>query len=308
MKSLIILLLISTSIQAHAWGRRGHAAVNSIAARLIAELGLDASQIGKDRAFDLSYFANVPDLIWKKSETYNKEWTEHFMDMEFFDRGIKDVPVAKALALDRAEFDKKYPQVEIKAGRSFWRIREFLKRLDSTANELKKADLTKEKKQELQNDWLTAAGLMGHYVGDLSMPLHVTENHDGQMTDQKGVHSFFEDLTVNEYDPGEIENAAYKKAKSLEKSLKLSGKEPLDLLIQLTDESRKNIPELLKIDKKIGRDLTKAKSAYKQMIINRIASASVYLAELWSRSLAWKYDGDKFFNFTPAPTYIDPGK
>ena len=26
---------------------------------------------------------------------------------------------------------------------------------------------------------------MSHYIGDLSMPLHVSENYDGQMTGQK---------------------------------------------------------------------------------------------------------------------------
>jgi hypothetical protein len=248
----------------------------------------------------------VPDLIWKKPETYKQESTEHFMDMEIFERAIKTMPLAKAFAMDRAEFTKTFPDLDIKAGRSFWRIREFMTKLDALSLELKKTELPKEKKLELQSEWLNIAGTMGHYVGDLAQPLHVTENYDGQLTDQKGIHAFFEDAVVDEFEPGEIENAAYKKARTLK--LKVEGKSVAELLQQLATESNKSIGELLKIDKRIGRkDMNKAKAAYRNLIITRIAAGSVYLAELWSRSLGWKYDSEKFFNFTPAPAFIAPG-
>lgn len=39
---------------------------------------------------------------------------------------------------------------------------------------------------------VTVAADMGHYTGDLHQPLHITENYDGQMTAQSGVHSRFE--------------------------------------------------------------------------------------------------------------------
>lgn len=33
---------------------------------------------------------------------------------------------------------------------------------------------------------------IGHYVGDAHVPLHTTENYNGQMTGQKGIHGFWE--------------------------------------------------------------------------------------------------------------------
>jgi hypothetical protein len=46
-----------------------------------------------------------------------------------------------------------------------------------------------------QQDWHKAmlhASDLGHYVGDAHNPLHLTENYNGQMTGQSGVHSRYE--------------------------------------------------------------------------------------------------------------------
>lgn len=45
---------------------------------------------------------------------------------------------------------------------------------------------------------------MGHYLGDAHVPLHTTENYNGQMTNQVGIHGFWEsrllELFSDEYD------------------------------------------------------------------------------------------------------------
>ncbi len=44
---------------------------------------------------------------------------------------------------------------------------------------------------------------IGHYIADANVPLHTTRNYDGQLTNQKGIHSFWETripkLFFNEY-------------------------------------------------------------------------------------------------------------
>jgi hypothetical protein len=46
---------------------------------------------------------------------------------------------------------------------------------------------------------------LGHYVGDVHVPLHTTSNHDGQKTGQKGLHSYFESRLLNDHvSPSEI--------------------------------------------------------------------------------------------------------
>lgn len=44
---------------------------------------------------------------------------------------------------------------------------------------------------------------LGHYVGDACMPLHITKNYNGQLTNQYGVHSRFESSMISRY-KGEI--------------------------------------------------------------------------------------------------------
>jgi hypothetical protein len=41
----------------------------------------------------------------------------------------------------------------------------------------------KTKKHEI----LFIAADLGHYIADAHMPLHTSDNHDGQLTDQKGI-------------------------------------------------------------------------------------------------------------------------
>ncbi len=46
---------------------------------------------------------------------------------------------------------------------------------------------------------------LGHYIGDAHVPLHTTENYNGQFTDQVGIHAFWESrlpelFAISEYD------------------------------------------------------------------------------------------------------------
>jgi Secretion system C-terminal sorting domain len=53
-----------------------------------------------------------------------------------------------------------------------------------------------------QGNWNMAMQLsadLGHYVGDGHQPLHCTQNYDGDMTNQSGVHSRYETKLVGQY-------------------------------------------------------------------------------------------------------------
>ncbi|MCB0491220.1 MAG: S1/P1 Nuclease [Cyclobacteriaceae bacterium] len=51
---------------------------------------------------------------------------------------------------------------------------------------------------------LWASAELGHYVADANVPLHTTSNYDGQLTNQVGLHGFWEsrlpELFFNDYD------------------------------------------------------------------------------------------------------------
>jgi hypothetical protein len=66
-------------------------------------------------------------------------------------------------------------------------------------NQLKEAFLLKDPDRILR---LSAD--LGHYVADAHVPLHTTQNYDGQLTNQVGIHGFWEsrlpELFFEEYD------------------------------------------------------------------------------------------------------------
>jgi hypothetical protein len=53
-----------------------------------------------------------------------------------------------------------------------------------------------------QKNWHMAMQLasdLGHYVGDAHQPLHITQNYDGGMSNQRGVHSRYESDLIGQY-------------------------------------------------------------------------------------------------------------
>jgi hypothetical protein len=292
----------------------GHDLTARVAAHLVAESSGKAFY--KAHAFDLGYYSNVPDLVWKKSN-YDVEWYNHFMDLEIFDRELKKAieegrwsAKEDPYELSRPVFDSKFPTIANNAGRAYWRIRELEKRLGATADLLKQKDILKEERHKLQLEWLVVAGTMGHYVADLAQPLHVTENYDGQMTDQKGIHAHFEDTMVDELWPS-IDAQAAKEADRVwaKEQNAIAGKTTTALLKELANSSSKEIDEILKRDKKLSReDLKKSVEAYRPIVTRRIAAGAVTLAELWRRHANWQPNEDKFFSFNGEPAYIEAPK
>lgn len=53
-------------------------------------------------------------------------------------------------------------------------------------------DLTEAFRLKNVNRILRLSAEMGHYIGDAHVPLHTTENYNGQMTGQDGIHAFWE--------------------------------------------------------------------------------------------------------------------
>lgn len=56
---------------------------------------------------------------------------------------------------------------------------------------------------------------LGHYISDAHVPLHVSENYDGQLTNQKGLHSLWEstipEIQIQQYDLRTHHKARYLK-------------------------------------------------------------------------------------------------
>ena len=47
-------------------------------------------------------------------------------------------------------------------------------------------------KEKDRNRILKISADLGHYIGDANVPLHTTENYNGQLTGQRGIHGLWE--------------------------------------------------------------------------------------------------------------------
>ena len=52
--------------------------------------------------------------------------------------------------------------------------------------------LTKAFKEKNFSSIMKNSAEIGHYIADAHVPLHASRNHNGQFTDQKGIHAFWE--------------------------------------------------------------------------------------------------------------------
>lgn len=314
LKFFALLLVFSTySSLSHAWGRRGHALVCENAAYLAVSQKPPSNDVPflKAHSYDLGYYCNVPDFIWKRAGLYEKEHSNHFMDLENFEREIKESDRNSAFQLSRSEFEKKYKNISEKEGRSWWRIQELDALLKATTAKLQNKKLTRKERQALQGDWLLQAGVMGHYIGDLAMPLHVSENYNGQLTGQKGLHGYFEEELVDELylqkDFG-LQEKVYQEAfkiwpQFLEKN---KNTDILTLIRELSKDSQQAAQKLLADDKRIGRaNLQKAAQEHKALVVARLMQGTLYQAMQFYRHMDFEFDNNKFYEFRETPAFIE---
>lgn len=113
------------------------------------------------------------------------EGPKHFIDIDFYKEFSDGI-----IIMSRDSLNKLYgEQVVTKEGILPWAT-------ENTFYKLMNAFKEKDKEKIL----LYASDL-AHYVGDGHQPLHATVNYNGQLTDQKGVHSRYEIDMIDNYLP-----------------------------------------------------------------------------------------------------------
>ena len=167
-----------------AWGFEAH--------RLIADRAVDLlpTEIRpffvKHRAF-ISEHAIDPDL-WRTAG-WIEEPPQHFLDMDAYGPAPFDaIPHDKDAAI--AKFGKDMVQ---KNGLLPWRVDEMYTKLVRAF-----ADAKTDRPYAKDNIKFLSA-VLAHYVGDAHVPFHAVLNHDGQVTNQQGLHSRFESQMFDRY-------------------------------------------------------------------------------------------------------------
>jgi hypothetical protein len=110
---------------------------------------------------------------------------------------------------------------------------------------------------------------LGHYIGDAHVPLHTTVNYDGQLTNQKGLHSLWEsfipELELHKYDLSSKHRAKYldRPEQELWKAIQQSHNLLNDLFLQ-EKEASKDFADSIKFRVQVrrGREVKTYTSAF----------------------------------------------
>jgi hypothetical protein len=187
------LLLLAALIGFSSWGFLVHRTVNQLA---IYNLPTPLQSFFHNNMSYMVENAPRPDNRKRVDKT---EDTKHFIDIEKFGpNAINEMPLDWESAVKQHSADslKKYG----------WGPYVAIDQLERLTNAFKNKN---------KDSILYYAADLGHYIGDLHVPLHTTINYDGQLTGQKGLHglweSFIPELTLSQYDLYNKHKAIYLK-------------------------------------------------------------------------------------------------
>ena len=167
---LILLSIIVAAPFFIFWGTFGHEHINRAA---VFALPKPLQVFFFNHVDFITQESSVPDLR-KYTLNDKSENPRHFIDLENF--GSPDT-LPKTLAEAKKHYEEKFLQQN---GILPWYIEEMMDKLTKAFKEKRKTEI------------LFLAADLGHYIGDAHMPFHTSVNHDGQFTNQKGIHSFWE--------------------------------------------------------------------------------------------------------------------
>lgn len=225
----IIPLLLSISFQSNSvkrWGFFGHQRINRIAT-----FTLPPEMFGfyKDHIEYITEHAVDPD---KRRYAVDGEAQRHYIDIDHYvHHGEDPFEVVPRRWTDAVN---KFTEDTLQAyGIVPWHIVVMKYKLQR-AFETKNVDLI-----------LKYSADIGHYIGDAHVPLHTTENYNGQLTGQKGIHGLWEsrlvEINAENYDYF-IGKATYIKHLN-------------DFIWDVVHDSHLSVDSVLRIEKEVTRDL-----------------------------------------------------
>jgi hypothetical protein len=180
----LILIGLLVAPPAHGWWVEGHARIAEAAARILPD---DVPAFFRAAGRDLGHMAGDPDR-WKNKDLphlRSTESPEHFLDLEYLDGA--ELPVDRYKLIDLLKQNKRQPSV---VGMLPFALLEAHDRLACAFQDYR----SKPEDAIICAKCLVHAGILSHYTGDCSMPLHTTKDYDGRPDDkggftQKGIHA-----------------------------------------------------------------------------------------------------------------------
>ena len=169
---LLALLLVLGS-----WGEKAHRKINTGCVNYL------PSELKALRAWAPLLGEHASDADNRKKEDKN-EFVRHFIDIDNYEQFIQQKHINPSFQVQCQLYGRAFV---MKNGTLPWVT-------DSTYRAL----VSQMRRAQWEKAVLTAADL-GHYVGDGYMPLHITANYNGQLSDQKGIHGRYESEMIDRY-------------------------------------------------------------------------------------------------------------
>lgn len=182
-KVLFTIILLGLSFPCFCWGFFGHRVINEYAVFLLPP---EMLVLYKPNINFITEHAVDPD---KRRYAVAGEGPRHYIDIDVY--GTYPFP----------ELPRKYEDAVMKYGEATvqengivpWAVMTMYHRL---VNAFKEKNFSKILKTSTE---------LGHYIADAHVPLHASSNHNGQLSDQKGIHAFWESrvpelLAAKEFD------------------------------------------------------------------------------------------------------------
>lgn len=162
-------MLCAGAILCCSWGFYAHKRINYLAVFTL------------HKGLHTFYKSNIRYLSDHAVDADNRRYADsaeagrHYLDVEVYETHIDSIPRTYRDAL------KKYGAARLNAhGTLPWQIQKSYYQL---VNAFKNRDSLK---------ILVYSAYLGHYIADAHVPLHTTENHNGQLSNQHGIHAFWE--------------------------------------------------------------------------------------------------------------------
>jgi hypothetical protein len=180
LQPLLFVILVLLSRAAFGWGFWAHKEINRQAIESLPQPLKDFFVANEEYIVEHSTDPDQRRFKDKDEQFY------HFLDIDRYGK----YPFSE-LPHDYQEAEKKFGADSLKKnGLLPWHIAEVTEKL---------ADAMKDGNKE---EILHFASDLGHYVADAHVPFHATENYDGQMSGQVGVHARFESRLPEMYGEG----------------------------------------------------------------------------------------------------------
>lgn len=170
MRFLLVIILIFLNFPAFCWGFFGHQRINYLSVFMLPP---EMMVLYKKNIVFLSEHAVDPD---KRRYAVKDEGPRHYIDIDRY--GVYPYP----------ELPRQWDAAVAKFGEDTvnengivpWHVQTMLYRLTEA---FKQKDFSRIMKNSAE---------IGHYIADAHVPLHASSNHNGQYTNQKGIHGFWE--------------------------------------------------------------------------------------------------------------------